>query len=79
MSCRFISERLNRVPTLHSAQLAWTGIAAWCQAGGFCSGRYHQFWRFGLVNHQLNCLGAAMASMFGSLNHAAGIQIPIAL
>jgi hypothetical protein len=79
MSLRFILERLNRVPTLHSAQLAWIGIAAWCHAGGFCSGRFRLFWRFGSLNHHLNCPGAAMASMFGSLNYAAGIQIPIAL
>ena len=79
MSFRFIIERLTRVPTLHSPQLAWTGISSWCQVGGFCSDRFRQLWRFGLVNHHLNCPGAAMASMFGSLNHAAGIQIPIAL
>ena len=79
MSLRFIFEPLNRVPTLHSAQLAWTGIASWCQVGGFCSDRYRLFWHFGLVTHHLNCLGVAMASMFGALNHAADIQIPIAL
>jgi hypothetical protein len=79
MSLRFIFERLNRLPTLHSPQLAWTGIASWCQAGGFYSDRFSLFWHFGLVNHHLNCPGAAMASMFGSLNHVAAIQIPIAL
>jgi hypothetical protein len=79
MNLRFILERLNRVPTLHSPQLAWTGIASWCQAGGFCSDRGRLHLHLASVNHHLNCPGAAMASMFGSLNHAAAIQIPIAL
>ena len=79
MSCRFIFERLNRVPTLHSAQLAWTGIASWCQDGGFCFDRYHLFRHFGLVNHHLNCPGIAMTCMFASLNHTVAIQIPIAV
>jgi hypothetical protein len=79
MSCQFIFERLNRVPTLHPAQLAWTNIASWCQVGGFCSDRFRQLWRFGLVNHHLNCPGIAMACMFASLNHTVAIQIPIAV
>jgi hypothetical protein len=79
MSFRFIFERSNRVPTLHSAQLAWSGMASWCQAGGFCLDHCRMFWCFGSGERYLICPGATIVTMFASSNHAVAIQIPIAV